>query len=230
MQKKTKELKGQRKSSAPQPSEAAKGGWGKEDLPYPDGVALIQTRWDLCTGCGICEIACSMNHFGVINRELSRIKIYRYLLPVPKSVQNVCKQCSEQERECQKACPVDPPVISYDKDKLHMVVDSERCLGAACAQCQEACPAQVPRFYPPQADYPLVCDLCETDGDRRPQCVELCPNFALEYMTPQFPQHLERIHPDQKAQYLSKRLYPLPKDKIQIPPEELFREEFKEEK
>jgi hypothetical protein len=55
--------------------------------------------------------------------------------------------------------------------------------------------------------------------------VEVCPNFALEYMAPQFPQHLERIHPDQKAEYLSKRLYPLPKDKIQIPPEELFKEE-----
>ena len=106
-----------------------------------------------------------------------------------------------------------------------MVVDMDRCLGSSCAKCQEACPANVPRFYPPEADYSLVCDLCEVNGERRPQCVEVCPNFALEYMTPQFPQHLERIHPDQKAEYLSKRVYPLPKDKIQIPPEELFKEE-----
>jgi Fe-S-cluster-containing hydrogenase component 2 len=202
-----------------------KKGWGIENLPYPTGVALIQTRWDLCTGCGTCEMACSMKHFGVIHRELSRIRIYRYLLPVPKSVQNVCCQCSEKERECQNACPQDPPVIHYDKEKLHMVVDEERCLGSACAQCQEACPAHVPIFHAPEADYPLVCDLCETNGERKPQCVEVCPNFALEYMAPQFPQHLERIHPDQKAEYLSKRLYPLSKDRLQIPPEELFKEE-----
>jgi Fe-S-cluster-containing hydrogenase component 2 len=172
-----------------------------------------------------------MKHFGVIHREMSRIRIYRYLLPVPKSVQNVCCQCPEKERECEKACPQDPPVIHYDKEKFHMVVDQDRCLGSSCGQCQEACPAHVPLFYPPEADYPLVCDLCETNGERRPQCIEVCPNYALEYMAPQFPQHLERIHPDQKAEYLSKRLYPLPKDRLQIPPEELFPENLlKEEK
>lgn len=205
-----------------------KEGWGIENMPYPKGVALIEARWDLCTGCGTCEMACSMKHFGVINRELSRIRIYRYLLPIPKSVQNICSQCPEKERECQKACPIDPPVIHYDIEKFRMVVDSERCLGSSCGRCREACPANVPRFYPPEVDYALVCDLCETNGERRPECVEVCPNYALEYMAPQFgtPTHLERIHPDQKAEYLSKRLYPLPKDKIQIPPEELFKGEI----
>ncbi len=202
-----------------------KKGWGVEDMPSPKGVALIQARWDLCIGCGACEIACSMFHYGVINRELSRIKIFRYHLPIPKSVQNVCSQCSEKERECQKACPVDPPVIHYDKEKFHMVVDEDRCLGSSCGQCASACPAAVPRFYPPGQDYSMVCDLCERDGARKPQCVEICPHFALEFMAPQFPQHLERIHPDEKAAYLAKRLYPLPKDKVQRPPEEIWPEE-----
>jgi carbon-monoxide dehydrogenase iron sulfur subunit len=205
-----------------------KKGWGLERISCPQGVALIQTRWDLCTGCGACELVCSMKHFSLINRELSRIRIYRYLLPLPKAVQNVCSQCSDEERECQKACPVDPPVIHYDKEKMHMVVDTERCLGSSCAQCLEACPAEVPRFHAPEADYPLVCDLCETGGERQPRCVEVCPNYALEYMAPQIPQHLERIHPDRKAQCLSKRLYPLPKDRMQVPPEELFKAENKE--
>jgi anaerobic carbon-monoxide dehydrogenase iron sulfur subunit len=203
---------------------AKKKGWGVEEIAPPAGVALIQTRWDLCTGCGACELACSMKHFSLVSREVSRIRIYRYLLPLPKSVQNVCCQCSDEERECEKACPLDPAVIHYDKEKMHMVVDIDRCLGSSCARCQDACPAKVPRFHLPEADYPLVCDLCETDGERRPQCVEVCPNYALEYMAPQIPQHLERIHPDQKAECLSKRLYPLSKDRIQIPPEELFAE------
>ena len=209
--------------SATKPSASPeKDGWGVENLPYPEGVAYINTRWDLCTGCGVCEITCSMAHCGVINRELSRIRIYRYLLPVPKSVQTVCSHCSEEERECQKACPVDPPVIYYDDELQHMVVDRDRCLGSSCGQCREACPANVPRFYPPDHDYSLVCDLCEHDGKRRPQCVEVCPSYALEFLRPLFPQHLERIHPDEKAECLSKRLYPLAKDKIQKPPEEIW--------
>ncbi len=200
-----------------------KKGWGIEDLPFPKGVAYIQPRWDLCTGCGMCEIACSIHHHGVINRELSRIRIYRYLIPLPKSVQNVCAQCPEEERECQKACPVTPPVIHYDDKTLHIKVDSDRCLGSGCGACKDACPAEIPRFCLPEYDYPLVCDLCEKDGERRPQCVEVCPSYALEFMTPAFPQHLERIHPDEKAECVSKRLYPLSKDKIQISPEEIWK-------
>lgn len=200
----------------------AKGekGWGVENIPYPKGVAYIQPRWDLCIGCGICEIACSMFHHGVINRELSRIRIYRYLLPLPKSVQNVCSQCRVEERECQKACPVDPPAIYFDEKNFHMAVDADRCTG--CGLCKDACPAEVPRFYPSVSEAPMVCDLCAKNGERKPQCVEVCPTYALEYMNPLFPQHLERIHPDVKAECLAKRLYPLPKDKIQRPPEEIW--------
>ncbi len=199
-------------------------GWGREKISYPEGAAYISARWDLCVGCGACEVACSMEHYGVINRELSRIRIYRFLLPLPKSVQNVCSQCPEEERECQKACPQDPPVIYYDEELWHMVVDEERCLGSDCGQCQKACPAEIPRFYPPGKNFPMVCDLCEKDGRRRPQCVEICPTQALEYIAPDFPQHLERIHPDQKAFFLGKRLYPLSTDRVIRLPEEIWGE------
>ena len=201
-----------------------KTGWGVENMPNPKGVGLIQARWDLCIGCGACEMACSMFHYGDINRELSRVRIYRYHVPIPKSVQNICCQCAAEERECEKACPLDPPVIHYDKEKFHMAVDAERCLGYKCGKCRKACPASVPCFYPPEQNCALVCDLCERDGARKPQCVEVCPTYALEYMAPQFPQHLERIHPDDKATYLAKRLYPLSKDRIQRTPEEIWGE------
>lgn len=204
-----------------QPTEE-KSGWGIEKIPYPKGVAYISARWDLCVGCGACEAACSMFHYGVINRELSRIRIYRYLLPLPKSLQNVCLQCPEKERECQKACPEDPPVIHYDPERFHMVVDEDRCLGSSCGQCRDACPAEVPRFYPSEQDVSMVCDLCEKDGQRRPQCVEICPTQALEFISPKIPHHLERIHPDMKASSLAKRLYPLPKDRVIRMPEEIW--------
>ncbi|MBM2831092.1 MAG: hypothetical protein HW414_144 [Dehalococcoidia bacterium] len=201
---------------------ATREGWGVENLPYPEGVAYIQARWDLCIGCGACEMACAFHHFGVLNRELSRIQIFRYLTPLPKAVQNVCAQCPPQERECEKACPVIPPVIYYDKETFHTKVDAKRCKGVSCNACAKACPAAVPHFYPPKYDYALVCDLCEKDGKRRPACVDICPNGALEFMSPRFPRHLDRIHPDMKAEYLSKRLYPLPKDKTVKLPEEIW--------
>lgn len=199
-----------------------KKGWGVENLPLPEGVALVEARWDLCIGCGYCEIACSMFHHGLINRELSRIRIFRYLLPAPKSVQNLCCQCADQERECEKACPLDPPVISYDHERFRMSVDEARCLGHKCGRCLKACPAGVPRFYPALQKAVFVCDLCEKNGLRRPRCVEVCPAFALEFMVPQFPQHLQRIHPDEKAACMAERLVPLPRNEAQISPEELF--------
>jgi Fe-S-cluster-containing hydrogenase component 2 len=171
-------------------------GWGIENLPYPEGTAYISTRWDLCIGCGGCEVACAMFHFGTINRHLSRIRIFRYLLPLPKSVQAVCCQCPERERECQKACPVDPPVIYYDEAVQHMAVDEGRCLGESCAMCRDACPAAIPGFYPEQQDCAMVCDLCETD--------------------------VERIHPDEKAGGMAKRLYPLAQDRVLQLPEEVW--------
>ena len=197
--------------------------WGVEGLPYPEGLAYIQARWDLCIGCGACEMACTLSHYGVINRDLSRIRIYRYLTPIPKSVQNVCSQCREEERECQKACPLDPPAIYYDNKEFHMTVDVDRCLGYKCAKCQKACPAEVPTFSADEHNYALVCDLCcGSDGTRRPQCVEICPAYCLEFSKPEFPQHADRVHPDEKAESFSKKLYPLPKDKIQLSPEEIW--------
>jgi hypothetical protein len=41
-------------------------------------------------------------------------------------------------------------------------------------------------------------------------------------MEPQFPQHLERIHPDDKAERLSRRLYPLQQYKVVKSPEEIW--------
>ena len=47
------------KSSEPEPKAGStKKGWGIEDLPFPKGVGYVQTRWDLCIGCGLCVTGC----------------------------------------------------------------------------------------------------------------------------------------------------------------------------
>ena len=200
-------------------------GWGKENYPYPRGAAFIECDEMKCVGCGICQMACSMRHFGVINKELSRIQVRKYLLPLPKAVQVTCVQCPDQERECEKACPVSPPAVYYDKNTFHMVIAEDRCLGEKCLKCREACSAKAIRIYPSVSNKPFVCDLCDTanSGHRNPQCVNVCPYNALYFLTSvehRFgiaTQDITRKHADEKAGLIAKRLYPLTKDKMGYP-------------
>ncbi len=193
-------------------------GWGMENYPYPEGVAFIECDELKCVGCGICQMACSMHHFGVINKDLSRIQVRKYLLPLPKAVQTTCVQCPPEERECEKACPLNPPAIYLDKDSLHMVVDEERCLGEKCLLCKKACSADAIRFYPSVTPKPFLCDLCDTEnkGNREPQCVDICPYGALYFKSAE-PRFGGLIHDvmrkpaDEKAELIAKRLYPLTK-------------------
>ena len=205
-------------------TEPAPEGWGKENYPNPVGHAFIECDEMRCVGCGICQMACSMKHFGVINKELSRIQVRKYLLPLPKAVQTTCLQCRDEERECEKACPVDPPVIHFDKKTLHMVVDVDRCLGFKCGKCREACSAKAVRFYPSVTKEAFVCDLCDTEntGERAPECVNVCPYTALYFKSTSvrfdyWIQDILRRNPDEKAEWIAARLYPLKRDSMGNP-------------
>jgi Fe-S-cluster-containing hydrogenase component 2 len=196
-----------------------KTGWGRENCPYPAGAAYIECNEMKCTGCGICQMACSMKHYGVINKELSRIQVRKYILPLPKAVQVTCAQCPDNERECEKACPVKPPAIYYDAKTRHMVIDEDRCLGQKCLRCREACSSKAIRIYPSVSSKPFVCDLCDVDntGNTKPECVDVCPFGAINFLERiEFPAIYEsndtmRRHADEKADLISKRLYPLTK-------------------
>ena len=208
----------------PEESKREVEGWGQENYPYPAGVAFIECDEMKCVGCGICQMACSMQHFGVINKDLARIQVRKYLLPLSKGIQVTCSQCQEEERECQKACPLDPPAVYFDNDLLHMVLDQERCLGEGCLQCQEACSAKAIRNHPTLSPQPFVCDLCDTEnnGDRNPECVDVCPYGALYFKSVAVRwglliHDITRKHPDEKADLISKRLYPLTRESMGNP-------------
>jgi Fe-S-cluster-containing dehydrogenase component len=198
-------------------------GWGQENYPYPDGIAFIECDEMKCVGCGICQMACSMHHFGVINKDLARIEVRKYLLPISKAVQVTCSQCQEEERECQKACPLDPPAVYYDDDLLHMVIDQERCLGQKCLLCREACHSKAIKNHPQLSPKPFVCDLCDTqnNGNRDPQCVNVCPTGALGFKNfAPFGYSIRdftRKPAEEKAELIAKRLYPLPKESMWEP-------------
>ena len=205
-------------------SKPGEGGWGKENYPSPEGAAFIECEEMKCVGCGICQMACSMYHFGVINKDLARIQVRKYLLPLPKAVQVTCVQCPPQERECEKACPQNPPAIHFDRDSLHMVIDKERCLGEKCLLCQRACSAKAIRIYPSVSPKPFVCDLCdpENKGTRNPQCVNVCPYGALYYKSTAVRfgyliHDIMRKHADEKAELIARRLYPLTRKNVGNP-------------
>lgn len=198
--------------------------WGKEHYPYPQGTAFIECDEMKCVGCGICQMACSMHHFGVINKDLSRIQVRKYLLPLPKAIQATCLQCPPQERECEKACPIKPPAIHFDRNTLHMVINQETCLGHGCRLCRRACGIDVIRVYPSVTRVPFVCDLCdfENNGNRNPQCVNVCPYGALYFKTSAgmggYAIHdIMRKHPDEKAELIARRLYPLTRESMGYP-------------
>jgi Fe-S-cluster-containing hydrogenase component 2 len=197
--------------------------WGKGNYPQPRGAGLIECDEMKCTGCGICQMACSMRHFGVINKDLARIQVRKYPLPLSKGIQVTCSQCQDQERTCEPACPVDPPAIHYDNKTLHMVIDSERCLGDTCMKCRAACPARAIRNHASLSPKPFVCDLCDTGnrGNRNPQCVNVCPTEALYFKDFEvfgYPlRDYLRKGFDEKADLIAQRLYPLAKDSVWQP-------------
>lgn len=205
------------------PVDAKPKNWGKENYLFPRGAGFIEADEMKCVGCGLCQHACSMQHFGVLNNELSRIQVRKYLLPLPKAVQGTCVQCGDAERECEKACPISPSAIYFDKNTQHMVVNQETCI--SCLQCQEACSARAVRYYPEKQESVFVCDLCDVDnsGNINPQCINVCPYTALHFIKSaearfDYDFHdLTRKHADDKADLIAKRLYPLPRNSAGFP-------------
>lgn len=130
-------------------------------------VLLIDV--DKCTGCRICELACSYIHENVFNPLKSRISIISWRregIDIPM----VCQQCDIPL--CQDVCPTG--AISRDADTWAMVVDETKCIG--CRMCIMACPFGGISLHP-EKHAVIKCDLCEGD----PACVKYCPVGAIKY-------------------------------------------------
>jgi Fe-S-cluster-containing dehydrogenase component len=196
--------------------------WGKEVYPPPKGPGFIFPDDLKCVGCGLCAEACSMQHYGLLNKDYARIYVRKFLLPISKAVVVTCCQCQQEERECQKACPVSPPAIFFDDKTQHMRVDKERCTG--CLACQAACGTEAIRVNPELGETPFVCDLCDVDnsGRRDPQCVKACPTSAIQFQNKEDRgrslRDSLRKGSGEKADLIAKRLYPLTRDSVTFPP------------
>ena len=127
---------------------------------------------DKCTGCRICEFACSGAREGVFDLEMSRIRVVFSSPAVVTAV--ACRFCGNAP--CITACPRE--ALSMDDETSTIKLDRARCAG--CGWCIEACP-----FGAIVLDGSIksvaVCDLCPDLP--QPRCIELCPKGALSLHT-----------------------------------------------
>ncbi len=129
---------------------------------------FIHANPDACTGCGICQLVCSLAKEGVMNPKKARIKIVRKGVYI---YAHACHRC--EDPPCVKACPKN--ALTMGEDGI-VRLDRNKCI--KCGVCAKACPYGVIVLHP-ETKYPLICDLC----DRDMPCVKACPREALEFST-----------------------------------------------
>jgi len=125
---------------------------------------VLVIKAENCTGCHLCELACSSAKEGQFIPIRSRIKVVTDGL---KGWSNplVCVHCKDPL--CLKVCSADAifKSVNAQGDKI-IEIDKEKCI--ACHHCVVACPFGAIEYI---KDVGIVkCDLCGGN----PICVEFC--------------------------------------------------------
>jgi carbon-monoxide dehydrogenase iron sulfur subunit len=115
----------------------------------------------MCDGCRLCEMVCSLKHTGRINVYLARIRVVSSEDDGAHPI--ICRHCKNPP--CQSACPV-PGAMVQDEQSGAVVIDDSKCI--SCLACVEACPFGAIQVGPNREI--LKCDLCGGD----PECVKYC--------------------------------------------------------
>lgn len=132
--------------------------------------ARLVTRFDVCTGCRVCELVCSFVKEGAFNPRYARLRIEAaaaglYQQPV------VCIQCDNPA--CMRVCPTG--AIYRDSLTQAVILNQDKCHN--CGLCVQYCPIAMVQVYP-GASKPSKCDHCEGE----PACVAFCPTGALVFV------------------------------------------------
>lgn len=122
----------------------------------------------LCSGCRVCEMACSLAHEGVSAPSLARLVVIHDVFRDDHPSVQVCPQCAGPE--CLIACPTG--AITTDDRTGARVVADELCNG--CGACVKACHLGMVRMDSSRG-LALKCDLCGGE----PACEKYCPQNVI---------------------------------------------------
>jgi len=138
---------------------------------------MIKHHPDNCTGCGLCELMCSLYHEGEQGQRLSRCEITGDRLTAEFTF-DVCQQCVKPG--CYDACPKKDKAFCIDEATGIKYINPAECDG--CGACIEGCvftPARI-KLHPGK-NIAFMCDLCR-GRDGGPICVEYCNFDALSVL------------------------------------------------
>lgn len=124
-----------------------------------------------CTGCRLCELACSAIKEKGFSPLLSRIRTVHVDNPILLNMAIACVLC--EKAPCVTSCPT-KALLKSESGIIR--VDEKKCNG--CSWCIAACKfgAIASHF---EKNTVMICDLCEGS----PKCVEFCPKEALSLKT-----------------------------------------------
>ncbi len=127
---------------------------------------VVHIKKDRCTGCSLCQLACSFEKEGKFAFHASRIKLLdRDELGFYPTM---CRNC--EEAPCLDACPAG--AISRRPADGYVLLDQARCIG--CNMCAMVCPFNAIGFGE-HGNY--KCDTC--NGLER--CVRICSFGAIAF-------------------------------------------------
>ena len=145
-------------------------------MEFPKAGMLICDE-SLCTGCGVCELICSLFHYGLTGPALSRVQVLHNPFADLVNIY-ACQQCDSPS--CYLACPLPDEALCIDELTGARYIDEDKCTG--CGLCVDAC-----SFDPPRVRFNLdksvafKCDLCR-GRETGPACVEYCGYGALRFV------------------------------------------------
>ncbi|MFW9846971.1 MAG: 4Fe-4S dicluster domain-containing protein [Candidatus Thorarchaeota archaeon] len=132
-------------------------------------VSQLIVDFTKCTGCRICELACSARHEGRFQPSLARLKIIKYD-DLGVDIPNICGPC--ETAPCVDVCPV----FAMRRDPITKMtyLDEDKCI--LCKSCAGACVNGVILLDTEKMRI-IKCDHCGGN----PECAKVCPTGAIAY-------------------------------------------------
>jgi Fe-S-cluster-containing hydrogenase component 2 len=121
----------------------------------------LGTRDELCSGCRVCLLVCSLENFGQNNPKMGLLRVEGKFPKPGRYEVHVCDQCGV----CRDVCPVEAI------REIDGVLRVDEALCTQCMACVEACPRGVMTTHAALAT-PKKCVLCGA-------CAQYCPTGAI---------------------------------------------------